>query len=61
MSHLCERGFAVVGDHGALVAVEGDAGVVKRLLGVAQAIVEFGDVAVEDAAEVARDQRSSDG
>ena len=51
----------MVGDHGALVAVEGDAGVVKRLLGVAQAIVEFGDVAVEDAAEVARDQRSSDG
>jgi hypothetical protein len=50
----------VVGDHGALVAVEGDAGVVKRLLGVAQAVVEFGDVAVEDAAEVARDQRPSD-
>jgi hypothetical protein len=50
----------VVRDHGALVAVEGDARVVKRLLGVAQAVVELGHVAVEDAAEVARDQRPSD-
>lgn len=50
----------MVGDHGALVAVEGDAGVVERLLRVAQTVIKFRYVPVEDAAEIARNQRPSD-
>ena len=58
--HLGEHRLAVVGDHHRLVAVERDGRVVERLLGVLQDQVEVGDPALEDAPEVAWDQRPAD-
>ena len=46
----------MVGDHGGGVAVERDARVVERLLGVAQAEVQLSHAALEYTPEVARNQ-----
>lgn len=51
----------MLGDHGALITVQGDAGVVEGLLGVLEDVVELGDAALEHRAEVAGDQRPADG
>lgn len=51
----------MLGDHGALIAVQGDAGVVEGLLGVLEDVVEFSDPSLEDRAEVTGDQRPADG
>lgn len=59
--YLCKHGLPVLGDHGALVTVQGDAGVVERLLGVFEDVVQLGDAALEHCAEVAGDQRPADG
>lgn len=59
--YLCKHGLPVLGDHGALVTVQGDAGVVERLLGVFEDVVQLGDAALEHRAEVAGDQRPADG
>ena len=59
-SHLGGHGLAVVGDHAGLVAVEGDARVVERLLRVPEAEVEICHAALEYTPEVARDQRPPD-
>lgn len=60
-SHKCcrylgEHGLAVLGDHGALVAVQRDEVVVEGLLGVLEHIVELCGPPFEDTAEVARNQ-----
>lgn len=59
--YLCKHGLPVLGDHGALVTVQGDAGVVERLLGVFEDVVQLGDSALKHRAEVAGDQRPADG
>lgn len=51
----------MLGDHGALVAVQGDAGVVEGLLGVLEDVVEFSDPSLEHRAEVTGNQRPADG
>lgn len=50
----------MLGDHGALIAVQGDARVVEGLLGVLEDVVEFSDPSLEHRAEVTGDQRPSD-
>ncbi len=60
MTDLGVHGLAVLCDHGALVAVERDARLVERLFVVTQLVVELRHAALEDGAEVARDERSSD-
>lgn len=50
----------MLGDHGALITVQGDAGVVEGLLGVLEDVVEFSDPSLEYRAEVTGDQRPSD-
>lgn len=56
-THLCEHGLAILGDHGALVAVEGDKVIVEGLLGVLQHVVELGGAALKYTSEVPRNQR----
>jgi len=58
--YLCKHWLPVLGDHGALIAVQGDAGVVEGLLGVLEDEVEVGDPALEHRAEVTGDQRPAD-
>lgn len=58
--YLCKHWLPVLGDHGALIAVQGDAGVVEGLLGVLEDVVELGDAPLEHRAEVAWDQRPAD-
>lgn len=58
--YLCKHWLPVLGDHGALIAVQGDAGVVEGLLGVLEDVVELGDAPLEHRAEVAGDQRPAD-
>ena len=48
-------------DHGALIAIQRDAGLVEGFFGMPQLVVEFCDAAFEYGAEVARDQSSTDG
>lgn len=50
----------MLGDHGALITVQGDAGVVEGLLGVFEDVVELGDPSLKHRAEVTGDQRPSD-
>lgn len=50
----------MLGDHGALIAVQGDAGIVEGLLGVLEDVVEFSDPSLEHRAEVTGDQRPAD-
>lgn len=50
----------MLGDHGALIAVQGDAGVVEGLLGVFEDVVELGDAALEHRAEITGYQRPAD-
>lgn len=50
----------MLGDHGALITVQGDAGVVEGLLGVFEDVVEFSDPSLEHRAEVTGDQRPAD-
>lgn len=50
----------MLGDHGALIAVQGDAGVVEGLLGVFEDVVELRDAALEHRAEVTGYQRPAD-
>ena len=54
---LGKHGFSVEGDDGALVDVHRDARVVERLLRVPQLVPHVGNAALENGAEVARDQR----
>lgn len=58
--YLCKHWLPVLGDHGALIAVQGDAGIVEGLLGVLEDVVELGDASLEHRAEVAGDQRPAD-
>lgn len=50
----------MLGDHGALITVQGDAGVVEGLLGVFKDVVELGDASFKHCAEVTGDQRPAD-
>lgn len=50
----------MLGDHGALITVQGDAGVMEGLLGVLEDVVEFSDPSFEHRAEVTGDQRPAD-
>lgn len=59
--YLCKHGLPVLSYHGALVTVQGDAGVVEGLLGVFEDVVQLGDAALKHRAEVAGDQCSADG
>lgn len=47
----------MLGDHGALITVQGDAGVVEGLLGVFEDVVELSDPSLEHCAEITGDQR----
>ena len=58
--YLCKHWLPVLGDHGALITVQGDAGVVERLLGVFEDVVELGDPPLEHRAEITGDQRPAD-
>lgn len=58
--YLCKHWLPVLGDHGALITVQGDAGVVEGLLGVLEDVVELGDAPLEHRAEVTGDQRPAD-
>lgn len=51
----------MLGDHGALITVQGDAVVVEGLLGVFEDVVELCDPSLEHCAEVTGDQRPADG
>lgn len=59
-SYLCKHWFTVLSDHGALITVHSDAGVVEGLLGVFEDVVQVSDAALKHCAEVAWDERSSD-
>lgn len=50
----------MLGDHGALITVQGDTGVVEGLLGVFEDVVELGDPPLEHRAEITRNQRPAD-
>lgn len=50
----------MLGDHGALITVQGDAGVVEGLLGVFQDVMELGDAALKHCAEITGYQRPAD-
>lgn len=50
----------MLGDHGALITVQGDAGVVEGLLGVFEDVVELVDPSLEHRAEITGDQRPAD-
>lgn len=58
--YLGEHGFAVLGDHGALVTVQRDEVVVEGLLGVLEHVVELRGPPFKDAAEVTRNQSPAD-
>lgn len=58
--YLCKHWLPVLGDHGALITVHGDAGVVEGLLGVFEDVVELGHPALEHRAEVTGNQRPAD-
>lgn len=50
----------MLGDHGALITVQGDAGVVEGLLGVFEDVVELGDPSLEHRAKITGDQCPAD-
>lgn len=50
----------MLGDHGALITVQGDAGVVEGLLGVFEDVVELSDPSLKHCAEITGDQRPAD-
>lgn len=50
----------MLGDHCALITVQGDAGVVEGLLGVFEDIVKLSDPSLEHCAEVTGYQRPAD-
>lgn len=56
-THLCEHGFPILGDHGALITVEGDKIIVEGLLGMFQHIVEFSGTTLKYTPEVPWNQR----
>lgn len=56
-TYLCEHGFSILGDHSALITVQGDKVIVEGLLGMFQHIVELGGTALEYTAEVPWNQR----
>lgn len=58
--YLGEHGLAVLGDHGALVAVQRDEVVVEGLLGVLEHVVELCGPPFKDAAEVTGNQSPAD-
>lgn len=60
MCYLCKHWLPVLGDHGALITVQGDAGVVEGLLGVFENVVELGDPSLEHRAEITGNQRPAD-
>lgn len=56
-THLCEHGLSILGDHGALITVQGDKVIVEGLLGMFQHIVELSGAAFEYTPKVPRNQR----
>lgn len=60
-SDLCKHWFAVMGDHGGLVTVQCDGGVVERLLRVFQYVVQVRDPALKYTSEVPRHQGTTNG
>lgn len=54
-THLCEHGLSILGDHGALITVEGDKVIVEGLLGMLQHIVELSSTTLKYTPEVPRD------
>lgn len=58
--YLGKHGLPVLSDHGALVTVQCDAGVVEGLLGVLQDVAELCDASFKNRAEVTGDQRPAD-
>ena len=59
--YLCEHGLAVLGDHGALVTVQGHKVTVEGLLGVLEHVEQLSGAPFEDTPEVARDQGPANG
>lgn len=59
--YLCEHGFAVLGHHGALVAVERHKVTVEGLLWVLQNVEQLGGPAFKNTPKVAWNQRPADG
>lgn len=55
-THLCEHGFSILGDHGALITVKGDKVIVKGLLRVLQHVVQLSGTAFKYTSEVPRNQ-----
>lgn len=60
-ANLCEHGFAVLGDHGALVAVQRHKVTVEGLLRVLQNIEQLGGAALKNTSKVSWDQSPADG
>ncbi len=58
--YLGEHGLAVLRDHGALIAVYSDAGVVEGLFGVFQDVVEIWHATLKHRAEVSGDEGPPD-
>lgn len=56
-THLCEHWLSILGDHGALVTVEGDKVIVEGLLRMFQHIVELSGTALKYTPEVSWNQR----
>lgn len=50
----------MVRDHRTLIAIQRDARIMKRLLGMFEVIIKFRNASFEDAAEVARNKRPAD-
>ena len=58
--YLCKHWLPVLRDHGALIAVQRDAGVVEGLLGVFEDVVQLRHPPLEHRAEITGDQRPAD-
>ena len=58
-THFGVHGFAMLRDHGALIAIQRDARLMKRLFRMSQLVVQFRHASFEYSAEIARDQRSA--
>lgn len=59
--YLCKHGLAVLGDHGALVTVQGHKVTVEGLLGVLEHVEQLSGAPFKDTPEVARDQGPANG
>lgn len=59
--HLREHGFAILGDHGALIAVKGHKITVEGLLGMLQHVEKLSGAPFKNTPEVSWDQRPANG